>query len=59
VVGERNWGKGIHGQLGCNLEGCSFRLCICLVVSSGNDGRVSLVIFAVGNAYPGREVQGF
>jgi hypothetical protein len=51
-----SWGKGVHSQLGCSLEGCSLGLCIPSVISSGNYGGVSLVGFAMSNAHLGREV---
>jgi hypothetical protein len=50
------WGKVVHGQLGCNLEGCPLGLCIRLVVSFVNYGGVSLVGFAMSDAHLGREV---
>jgi hypothetical protein len=49
------WDKGVHGQLRCRLEGCPLGLCIYLVVSSGNYGRISFVGFAMSNAHPGRK----
>jgi hypothetical protein len=53
--GGRNWGKGVHGQLGCSLEGCPLGLCIHSVVSSGNYRRIHLVSFVMSNAYLERE----